>query len=104
MNFMKILTALTIIVLVVFACSSAPKEQKKADGKTLFTENCSTCHGDDGKAGVMGAADLSRSALDKNSMYGIIKGGKGAMTGFSAVLSEEQVYSVIEYVNTLRSK
>lgn len=73
-----------------------------SSGKDIYAANCAKCHGDDGKAGIMGAADLSESSMDKNNMFGVIKEGKGNMTGYSGALSDEQIYSVIEFVNTLK--
>lgn len=71
-------------------------------GKTVFSNNCVTCHGKDGKLGLMEATDLSTSKMDENSIIGIIKQGKGAMTGYEAILSEEQINAVAIYVETLK--
>jgi uncharacterized membrane protein SirB2 len=73
-----------------------------SSGKDIYMNNCAVCHGEDGKAGKMGAADLSASAMDKNTMFGTIKSGKGTMSGFDGVLTDEQINEVIDYVQTLK--
>ena len=73
--------------------SAAPTEVTHSavmSGQEVYTSNCAKCHGDDGKAGVMGAKDLSQSALDINATIEIIKNGKGAMTPFEGMLSEKK--------------
>ena len=74
------------------------------NGQEIYSANCSRCHGDDGKAGITGASDLSLIQLDNAGIEEIIKNGKGAMTGFVGALSEEQIKAVVEYVLLLKSK
>lgn len=73
------------------------------NGKTVFNNNCVTCHGTDGKLGLMGAVDLTTSKMDEASIIRIIKQGKGAMTGFEAILNQEQINAVATYVQTLQN-
>lgn len=73
-----------------------------ADGQAVYTASCVKCHGDNGKAGLMGAADLSISTLDKTAAAEIIKKGKSSMAGFEGQLSEEQINAVADYITTLR--
>lgn len=72
------------------------------NGQEIYTQNCAKCHGDDGKAGVMGATDLSISAMDANTKLITVKAGKGAMTPFEGILSDEQIGAVVGYVETLK--
>lgn len=72
------------------------------DGRTIYMNYCSKCHGEDGKLGAMGAADISLSKLDKAGMMTLIKEGKNQMSGFGETLSDEQVNAVIDYVNSLK--
>lgn len=71
-------------------------------GKEIYSANCAKCHGEDGKAGIMGSADLTESTMDKNNMFGTIKSGKGNMTGYDGILTDEQINKVVEFVNTLK--
>jgi mono/diheme cytochrome c family protein len=68
----------------------------------LYQKNCSMCHGDDGKAGTMGAADLSTSTINHATVVATIKNGKNAMKAFSPELSDEQIEGIASYVELLR--
>ena len=72
------------------------------NGQEIYTANCARCHGDDGKAGITGASDLSITQLDNAGISEIIKNGKGAMAGLGGTLSEEQTKAIAEYVQTLK--
>ena len=72
------------------------------DGKEIYSTNCSKCHGNDGKMQAMGATDLSVSSLNRTVAFEIIKKGKNAMVGFEGALSDDQIASVAEYIETLR--
>jgi mono/diheme cytochrome c family protein len=90
------------IPVVIPTNNGSEKIAAPISGETVFSNNCITCHGTDGKLGLMGAADLTTSKMDENSIIGIIKQGKGAMTGFEAILSQEQINAVTIYVETLK--
>jgi mono/diheme cytochrome c family protein len=77
-------------------------EGSMVNGHEIFTANCARCHGEDGKAGLMGSPDLSVSSLDLNAKIEIIKNGKNAMTGFAGILSDEQIKAVAEYTGSLK--
>ena len=72
------------------------------DGKELYTTNCVKCHGADGKAGVMGAADLSALQADNASIINTIKNGKNSMPAYGANLSDAQIKALSDYVATLK--
>jgi cytochrome c6 len=74
------------------------------NGKELYDVSCETCHGTDGKLGLIGATDLSNSTLDVNAKMEIIKNGKGSMSALSISLNDEQIKAVAEYIETLRKK
>ena len=82
--------------------TAAEGESAAIGGQELYTTNCAKCHGDDGKAGIMGAYDLSASALDMGAKIEVIKNGKETMTGFNGILSEEQIKAVAEFAETLK--
>ncbi len=82
---------------------SASKEPiAKNDGKELYTAYCTKCHGEDGKAGIMSATDLSLSQLDDAALFEMIKTGKGSMPSFGSQLDEQQVQAVGQYIKALR--
>jgi len=79
-----------------------PPALDSINGQTLYTTNCSKCHGDDGKLGVMGSTDLSVSPMSLDEKIVIIKKGKDPMTPFEGLLSDEQIKAVAEYTETLK--
>ena len=73
------------------------------DGREIYAANCAKCHGDDGKLGAIGAADLSLSSLDKTAAAEVIRKGKSSMSGFEEQLSEGQIEAVVDYITTLHN-
>lgn len=91
--------------LVLFSCaeSNPTTPDGKPDGKALYEQNCSICHGDDGKMGSAGAKDLSISTMSLEERMSIIKTGKGGMAPFGDdLLNEEQRKAVAEYIESFR--
>ena len=74
----------------------------KSAGESLYENNCTACHGSDGKLCALGAKDLSISTIDKAGMIDIIINGKSTMTPFGSMLSKEDIAQVADYVQTLR--
>ncbi len=74
------------------------------NGKAIYTQVCSACHGIDGKLGVSGAKDLSISKLSHEEVIKMISEGKGFMQGYKDVLSEQEIASVASYAESLRVK
>lgn len=67
------------------------------DGRSLFENNCSSCHGNDGKLGANGAKNLTTTTMEVSEMKQIILNGKGMMP--AAPVNEEQAAAIAEYVN-----
>jgi mono/diheme cytochrome c family protein len=78
------------------------KVSASVDGKTLYDDKCVVCHGEDGKAGTMGAADLSGSTINHPTVVATIKNGKNAMKAFSPELNDAQIEAVAAYAESLR--
>lgn len=112
----KVLAVLSVVLLIAaYGLAEMSKKQKSEtpvvtnqqqgisdDGQLVYAGNCAKCHGDDGKAGVMGASDLSATTLDANAKLEIVKNGKGAMPAFAGQLSDEQIGEVVGYIETLK--
>lgn len=107
----KVLGALSLLMITAsyglaeIAAKNKAKistEAVAADGtinaQVLYTDNCALCHGPDGKLGMAGAADLSKTQADKNTIQQTIINGKGLMK--SVPLTPEQASAVAEYVET----
>lgn len=75
-----------------------------AAGQALYTQNCAVCHGPDGKLGLNGARDLTKSNLTATGrIYQVTNGSLSKkMPAFKDKLSEEQIRQVVEYSLTLR--
>jgi mono/diheme cytochrome c family protein len=70
-------------------------------GKAIYAQECVKCHGDNGKLGVMNAADLTATKLTTDEISQVIKNGKGVMPGFTQY-SDAEVKAISEYVLTLK--
>ncbi|MBS1647370.1 MAG: c-type cytochrome [Bacteroidetes bacterium] len=68
------------------------------NGQELYTANCSTCHGNDGKLKMAGAFDLSLTQLSNDSMAAIMLQGRNTMSPIAG-LSAEQAQAVAQYVS-----
>jgi mono/diheme cytochrome c family protein len=101
-----------LLIVMAYGLAEMSKKQKPAtidsaisssmNGQEIYTANCVKCHGDDGKLKLMGAPDLSLSAMEINTKIEIIKNGKSAMTPFNGTLNEQQIKAVADYTETLK--
>ena len=73
-----------------------------AEGQALFTRNCAVCHGPDGKLGLNGAHDLTRSNLNATGRVYMVTNGLGKMPSFKDKLTPEQIDQVVAYSLTLQ--
>jgi cytochrome c6 len=102
------LVGLLALILSCAACKTEPKtcsdcEEVFPTGKELFYNQCSSCHGMDGKLGNSGAKDLSKSKLTESQIKYILNEGKGAMPAQIQLISKpSEMDSVVEFVKTLR--
>ena len=71
-------------------------------GQEIYTSHCSRCHGDDGKLGMSGAADLSVSTIDMQTKINIIKNGKNGIMPAYTTIGDDQIKAVAEYIETLK--
>ncbi len=71
-------------------------------GQKLYADHCAMCHGNDGKAVMNGAGDMTDpkgplskpdAVLEKSTLEGI-----GNMPGFKGQLSKAQVSSILAYM------
>lgn len=73
-------------------------------GKSLFDEKCMACHGADGTAGILNAANLKTSKLNTSAISRTITTGKNAMPAFADRLSPEEIKQLAGYVLKLRKR
>lgn len=104
------------IVLLFASCSeskvkrveeiSVQEEEKKPfsleDAKSLYTMKCASCHGADGKLGMSGAKDLSKSKITDQQIMCMIQGGQNAMPAFKDIIPDHQLEQLVIVVKSLR--
>ena len=71
-------------------------------GLVLFQKNCVRCHGANGKRGLNGAHDLTKSNLNEFGRTYLVTNGMGKMPAFGKTLTPAQVQQVVAYSLTLR--
>ncbi|MDF1521440.1 MAG: c-type cytochrome [Trueperaceae bacterium] len=67
-------------------------------GATLYQANCALCHGSAGQGGVGPRLTGNARARDEGNVRSLVRFGRGAMPGFGAVLSEDQVEVLAQWV------
>lgn len=113
---MKTLSAITLFLAfgLMIACggSDTPSQggsqenttaQAEHPGKALYKQYCVLCHGADGKLGLNGAVDLTTSELPREEAIDQVTNGKGLMTPFKEIMTEEEIEQVVDYVITMRA-
>lgn len=103
----KVLAAFSFFLIVVSFGIARKAKQSKAggeiaavNGKEIFEDKCTLCHGDNGKLGLNGAKDLSATTLDHKSIVDIITKGKNSMASYQDILSKEQIEAVAGYIES----
>lgn len=71
-----------------------------AHGAQLFVDTCSRCHGPDASGGVGPA--LRSSLLTDAELVSVISNGRGAMPGFLALLTADDVDALVAYIDATR--
>jgi len=87
----------------------SPAADGPASGRTLYIQNCSRCHGSNGRAQTalgrkLEAADLTSDDvqdMDDAKMIRVIKNGRTGMPGFGKKLNAAQIASIANYVRGL---
>lgn len=82
-----------------------------AEGKTIYTKECISCHGPTGKGDGTGAADLSKPATKLNDpefakqtdgdIFVKITMGRRPMPSYEKTLTEAQRWHVVNFLRTL---
>ncbi len=100
-----------VLILGAFGIGEMMKNKKavvtenavNADGsinaQELYSANCKSCHGDNGKLNMAGAFDLSTTQLGNDSIASIILNGRNTMPKVNG-LTQEQAQAIAAYVNT----
>lgn len=74
-----------------------------AAGKFIFENNCSQCHGADGRKMYRDAFDLTLAVKNESMTEATIRNGSNKkMPAYASLLSGEEIKSVTQYLMTLR--
>jgi len=84
-------------------------------GQKLYTANCFTCHGENGKGDGPGGAALEKKPADlgacikannetDGSLFWKISEGRSPMVSWKGALSETQRWELVNYIKTLAGK
>jgi cytochrome c6 len=90
---------LFLLALLPQVASAAPPA---LPGQAIFQKNCVRCHGANGKRGLNGAHDLTKSNLNEFGRSYLVTNGMGKMPAFGKTLTPEQVQQVVTYSLTLK--
>jgi mono/diheme cytochrome c family protein len=108
---MKIIIALSISIMLL-----APLSARAADAKTNWANNCTQCHGPDGKANTKMGKTLSAKDLTDPKVQaeftdakatqsikeGVKQNGKTTMKAFGGKLTDDEIKALVAYVRTLK--
>jgi mono/diheme cytochrome c family protein len=95
-NFLFLVFTISFLTSCYTEYGGSGKKHTSANGVSgaaIFKKYCQTCHG---------AKDLSLSILPLNQRVEIIQNGKGVMTPFRAILSDEEIKEVAKYTQELK--
>ena len=101
----------SLLLISCFSCGSNGTVEKTNEkgvkiqptAQDLYIENCSICHGSDGKLGASGAKDLTTSKLSSAQVESRIVKGKNGMPPMKELLgSKKNITAVTEYVLRMR--
>lgn len=81
---------------------AAASDLSSIDAKGLFKKQCAICHGFKGNLMINGAKDLTKSNISLAESVAQVYFGKGTMTPFKGILSDEEIVAVAQYTETLR--
>ena len=89
-------------LLLLLLPHQAPAKPPVPPGQLLFQQNCVRCHGANGKRGLNGAHDLTKSNLNDFGRTYLVVNGLGKMPAFGKKLTAAQVQQVVAYSLTLK--
>ena len=72
-------------------------------GKELYLNECSACHGSDGRGEMAGIASFSESNVlfkADRELISVISHGKGIMPAYKGLLTNDEIRDVVAYLRT----
>jgi len=86
----------------LLALSASAQAAPPTPGQLIFQKNCVRCHGKDGRLGLNGAHDLTKSNLNDFGRTYLVTNGMGKMPAFDKTLTAAQIAQVVAYSLTLK--
>lgn len=104
---------LFFIVSTFYACQKKAQDETssnvavqapQANPTKLYAMYCTTCHGEDGRAGVGGAKNLAASAASEEDIIKMISNGSEnkKMMAYGNLLNDKEIKALADYVIALR--
>ncbi|RZK14182.1 MAG: cytochrome c [Hymenobacter sp.] len=90
------------LLLLVLGTGRPAQAAPPTDGQLLFQKNCARCHGKNGRLGLNGAHDLTKSNLNAFGRTYLVTNGMGKMPSFQKTLTPVQIAQVVAYSQTLK--
>ncbi len=88
--------------LILLGVGPVAQAAPPAPGQLIFQKNCGRCHGKDGRLGLNGAHDLTKSNLNAFGRTYLVTNGMGKMPAFTKMLTTAQIEQVVAYSLTLK--
>lgn len=100
---------LAVITIATGTALAAPQASEKSEAKTIYTQHCAMCHGQDGKGETpigkkFQIPDLHSAAVQTKTdaeLTQIIDNGKQKMPAFKTQLKPEQVKDLVAFVKAM---
>jgi len=74
------------------------------EGSVIYQDNCVSCHGEDGRSQILGAANFSDQRFMANqspsNLYVAVTQGQSSMPAWQARLSQDERWAVIDSIRT----
>ena len=106
------ISALLSVFLVAVSCSSDSDETTvmnetkpltQIEAHSVYMINCASCHGEDGKLGASGAANLVASKMTEAQIKTtILKGNNKGMMPYEEILTTREIEGLVGIVKSLQ--
>ena len=78
------------------------EESALANAQSIFSQQCVSCHGQDGGKLIGDGANLRKSSLTLPQQKAVIAKGRGLMPAYEGTLSEQEMEALAAYTLTLK--